>query len=126
MTSVWDHVKGISEKTSYTYNEETAKAFSSYTVNTNFSFFPDTIFLANEANLLGLEGQMHYDFLYYLLEPRKRYSKWFKKVETTKDLEIVMEYYDVNQDKAREFLKVLDSDQVAILSEKINKGGVKK
>jgi len=42
------------------------------------------------------------------------------------DVEVVKEYYAYSNDKARQVLPLLTSDQITILREKVRKGGKRK
>ena len=126
MTTPFDHINAISEKTGYSFDDENTSGYTEHVINTGLSFYPDTIFLVNEANVLGLRGKMHYDFLYYIVDKRKRRSKWFKKLKQEDNLEMVMDFYDVGSEKAKEMMKAMSEDDLKWLSEKTNKGGVKK
>jgi hypothetical protein len=121
--NIFDFIKSINEKTGYLFSEDNQKDYNSHIVNTGFSFFPDTLFLANEANKLGLTGQKHYDFLYYAVDQRKRYSKWHKKLQNEKELEAVSEFFDVSLNKSEDMLKALTSDTITEIQNKMMKGG---
>lgn len=123
--NVFDFIKSINEKTEYLYDEENEKNYAERVINTGLSFFPDTIFLVNEANKYNLTGQMHYDFLYHIVDKRKRFSKWYKKPLKVKDLENVMEYFYVNVEKAQEIMKVLNSEELKEIDERLKIGGTK-
>lgn len=119
----FDFIKNINEKTGdlYTGNE---KDYNEYVINVGLSFFPDTIFLVNEANKYNLTGKKHYDFLYNTIEKRKRYSEWFKKPTNVEELKYVAEYYDVSDEKAKEFLRVLKPSKIEEIKQKMKfKGG---
>jgi hypothetical protein len=60
-----------------------------------------------------------------IVRKRKRFSKW-NKPELVNDVEVIKEYYGYSNDKARQVLPLLTSDQVKILREKVSKGGKRK
>jgi hypothetical protein len=120
--NIFDYIKSINEK-SYVYDEQNEKEYTSHVINIGLSFFSDTIFLVNEANKYNLNGKMHYDFLYYSVEPRKRWSKWFKKEANQEELDNIIEYFDVSMTKAKELRKVLTTDQLSEIKSKLSKGG---
>ena len=55
------------------------KDYSPYLVNKALSYFPDTVLQANQMNLASfIDIQAQYDYLFYTVRKRKRYSKWYK------------------------------------------------
>ena len=102
------------------------KGYSSYMVNKGLSYFNDTALIANEMNrLFHLDNKLQYHFLINIVRKRKRFSKW-NKPELVHDVEVVREYYGYSNDKARQVLPLLTSDQVKTLREKVRKGGKRK
>jgi len=102
------------------------KSYSSYMVNKSLSYFNDTVLMANEMNrLFHLDNKLQYHFLINIIRKRKRFSKW-NKPELINDVEVVKEYYGYSNDKARQVLPLLTSDQIKILREKVSKGGKRK
>jgi hypothetical protein len=102
------------------------KGYSSYMVNKGLSYFNDTALIANEMNrLFHLDNKLQYHFLINIVRKRKRFSKW-NKPELVNDVEVIKEYYGYSNDKARQVLPLLTSDQVKILREKVSKGGKRK
>ena len=99
------------------------KAYVPFTVNRSLSYFNDTILMANEMNKhASLDKKLQYHFLINIVRKRKRFSKW-NKPELVNDVEVVKEYYGYSNEKARQVLPLLSSDQIMNLREKVNKGG---
>ena len=74
--------------------ESPEKAYVPFMVNRSLSFFNDTVLFANEMNrYASLPAKMQYDFYRNALRPRKRFSKWFKALPDTKDIEVIKEHY---------------------------------
>ena len=70
----------------------TEKAYSSYMVNRQLSYFPDTVLAANEMNRNHhLDNRLQFDFFINIIRKRKRFSKWFKP-EQISDLDVVKQY----------------------------------
>lgn len=102
------------------------KGYAPYMVNKSLSYFNDTALMANEMNrLYHLDSKLQYHFLINIVRKRKRFSKW-NKPELVNDVEVVKEYYGYSNDKARQVLPLLTSDQIKILREKVSKGGKRK
>jgi len=120
ITSINDGSKGKNLFADPTVEE---KAYVPFMVNRGLSLFNDTILLANEMNRRAvLPAQAQYDFLRLTVRPRKRFSKWFKK-EDPDDLDTVKKAYNYSNEKAREALKILTSDQIKSIRMTLNPGG---
>jgi len=103
----------------------TEKAYASYMVNRSLSYFPDTILAANEMNRCHhIDNRLQFDFFINIIRKRKRFSKWFKP-EVISDLEVIKEYYGYSNEKARQILSLLSTDQINQLKTKVAKGGRK-
>ena len=102
------------------------KAYVAFMVNRSLSYFGDTVVIANEMNKYHhLDKKLQYDFLINIIRKRKRFSKW-NKPELVNDVEVVKEYYGYSNEKARQALTLLSSDQIMNLREKVFKGGRRK
>ena len=100
------------------------KGYAPWIVNLGLSFFPDTIFHVNEMNRLHhLEKENQFQYLLNSIPKGKRWSAWHKKDKNSDDLELVMEYYGYSIEMAKGALKVLSSEQLKTIKEKLYKGG---
>jgi len=100
------------------------KEYIPHQTNRFFSYFSETIMLANMMNsAYSLPNKMQHDFYYHEVRKRKRWTKWFK-AETSSDLELIKEFYKYNDQKAREALSILSVDQLNDIKRKLNKGGL--
>ena len=103
-------------------DEQSEDAYNAFIVNRAFSYFPDTVMQANEVNRRpDMENKMKYDYLFYGIRPRKRFSKWHKNKED-ETLSLIMQYYKYNRTKALECMKILTIEQIAELKKKFYKG----
>ena len=103
----------------------TEKGYAPYMINRQLSYFPDTVLAANEMNRNHhLDNRLQFDFFINIVRKRKRFSKWHKP-ETVSDLEAVKKYYGYSNDKARQVLTLLNSDQINELKNKVMTGGRK-
>jgi len=107
-----------------TNNDELAeKEYNAFLTNRSLSYFPDTIGYANEMNLYHfLDKKLQYDFFINIVRPRKRFSKWSKKIEND-DLNLIKEYYGYNDQKALHALSILNKNEIEIIKTKLEKGG---
>lgn len=100
------------------------KVYDPFIVNRGLSFFADTILYANEMNRFALlDKKPQFTYLLNSIRPRKRYSKWFKQ-EKIEKLNIVSEYFGYSKSKAKDIINILTDDQIKIIKEKLQKGGM--
>jgi len=101
------------------------KAYSPYMVNRQLSYFPDTVLAANEMNRNHhIDNRLQFDFFINIVRKRKRFSKWFKP-ELISDLDAVKRYYGYSNEKARQVLTLLSTEQINELKNKVARGGRK-
>lgn len=105
-----------------TENDELAqKEYAPYLTNKALSYYTDTILYANEMNRYsGLDNIMQYEYLLHSVRPKKRFTKWSKKVEV-KEVQAIAAYFQVNIKRAEEYYKVLDPAVVKEIVIKIEK-----
>ena len=100
------------------------KAYAPYMVNRQLSYFNDTVLAANEMNLKHhIDNRLQFDFFINIIRKRKRFSKWFKP-EQISDLDVVKKYYGYSNEKARQVLTLLSTEQINELKNKVARGGM--
>jgi len=101
-------------------NDELAEqGYNAFVVNRGLSFFPDTILYANEMNIKHqLDKSLQFDYLINSIRPKKRFSKWHKKI-SNEDFEAVQMYYKCSDSKAETVLKVLTSEQLQCIKDRL-------
>ena len=126
MTNPFQYLNAINtSKQNIMIDDITEKDYNSFMVNRGLSYFQDTILFANEMNSNPhLDNRLQFDFLINIIRKRKRFSKWMKP-ETASDVEVVKEYYGYSNEKARQALTLLTSEQINDLKKKVYKGGRK-
>jgi len=103
------------------------KSYNAFIVNRALSYHIDCILYANQMNMNhGLPGKLQYQYFLNTIRPMKRKFQPWQKQEAIKNLECVKEYFGYSNEKAKEALRILNSDQIAFIKEKIDKGGVNK
>ena len=101
------------------------KEYIPFVVNKCLSYFPDTIFYANQINVRpGLDKKMQYDYLRLSVSKRKRFSKWFKE-EKNDNIKLIQEYYGYSYRRAKEVLGCLTDDNIRTIKDSLKTGGVK-
>jgi hypothetical protein len=99
------------------------KGYNAFLINRSLSYFQDTVSYANIMNQYHhLDNRLQYDFYINIIRQRKRFSKWIKP-ETSEDIEVIMEYYGYSNEKARQALPLLSSEQLKQIRQKVDKGG---
>ena len=101
------------------------KGYNPFIINRALSYFPDTVLAANEMNKHShLDNRLQFDFFINIIRKKKRFSKWFKP-EIVSDLDAVKKYYGYSNQKARQVLTFLSTEQLNELKNKVAKGGRK-
>ena len=99
--------------------------YPSYIVNRCMSGQIDTLMYANEMNIYNqLDNKLQYDFLLYTLRKKKRFSPWIRKEELS-NLELIKKHYKYSDEKAKQVLPLLNDDQLNIIRQRLDTGGVK-
>ncbi len=103
------------------------KAYNKFLTNRALSFHMDCILQANQMNMTpGLDPKLQFDYLLTSIRGYKRpYQKWQKK-DVVENLEAVKKFYNYSSDKAKNALEILSDEQIRIIKETIDPGGVKK
>jgi len=104
-------------------DELVEKEYVPFVVNRCLSFFPDTILQTNEMNFrCHTDKKMQFDFLKGCIRKGNRYSPWIKET-LPGDIDIIKEYFNYDNRKAKEALEILTSEQVEKIRDKLSKGG---
>jgi len=107
-------------------DEYDEQVYQPFLINRSLSYFPDTLFLANEMNIAHrLPVRLQYSFYLHSVRPKKRFAKWIKR-GTEDDVQNVMDYYGLTHDKALEVLKCLTPAEVKELAAGAWREGVSK
>ena len=99
------------------------KKYPAFIVNKCLSAHPDSLFYVNEMNRLNfLDKRLQYDFLINSLSKRKRFAKWMRSTKV-KNIDLIKLYYGFSNEKAKQALDILTSDDIEIIKTKLNTGG---
>ena len=122
----FEYVQAINDtKKDIMVDDIAEKGYNAFMVNRSLSYFNDTVLIANEMNRHShLDSRLQFDFLINIIRKRKRFSKWAKP-QIESDIEVIKEYYDYSNEKARQALSLLSPDQIDGLRKKVSKGGTK-
>jgi hypothetical protein len=99
------------------------KQYNAYIVNRGFTNFEDTILHANEMNQRHeLFPAAQFDYYRAVLRKRKRFSKW-PKADKDVNLDAIQEVYQCNRTVAKQYLKVLNEEQLQSVHDRLVTGG---
>ena len=119
---LFDVVKNISAQ-----NEPvdlTGSEYDVYIINKAFSMFIDTVLHANEMNMRSdVSQKQHYGYLFNSVRKKKRFTPWPKN-NSTDDENLVSKIYKYNQHKTKQVMKLLSEEQLNMLREMYDEGGV--
>jgi hypothetical protein len=120
-----DVIPSILQSKKHVISSENEKDYVPFVVNKALSFHYDCVLQANQMNLIpNTEKLLQYHYLINKVRGyRRQFQKWQKR-ETIEDLESVKEYFNYSNEKAKEALTVLTSDQIIEIRKKLNKGGL--
>jgi len=103
---------------------EEEKDYNAFVINKALSFHYDCVLQANQMNLYpNLPGTIQYHYLLNSIRGYKRPFRPWQKRETIEDLEIVKEYFNYSNEKAKEALVLLNEADMQEIKNKLHKGG---
>jgi hypothetical protein len=101
--------------------------YKPFLINRSLSYQFDCILYVNELNMHhNIPKTLQYQYLLNTIRPMKRKFQAWQKQAVIKDLEYVKEYFGYSDEKAKDALRILTDQQIALIKEKLEKGGVKK
>ena len=108
-------------------DEITEKDYTPFLTNRSLSYHMDCLMFANEMNMRHfVDKKLQNDFLLNTVRSRKRpFAKWAKS-EKSEDIECIKQVYNLSTPKAREILRLLSKEQIQLLKQKIETGGLRK
>jgi hypothetical protein len=107
-------------------DEKDVRLYPAFVVNKCLSYFPDTLFHANEMNCHPwLDSKSQFDFYRLSVRKKKRFSHWIRK-ETEENITVIKEVFGYNDMKSREVLNILSTEDIDNLKAYLNKGGTGK
>ena len=106
-------------------DENTIKSYPPFIINKCLSGHLDSVLFANEMNRYHfLDKDMQYKFYLNILRKRKRFSPWIRK-DKDSDLDIVKSYYGYSNEKARQVMRILSTEQINYMKQRLDIGGKK-
>ena len=106
-------------------DEHIIKSYPPFIINKCLSGHLDSVLFANEMNRYHfLDKDMQYKFYLNILRKRKRFSPWIRK-DKDSDLDNVKSYYGYSNEKARQVMKILSTEQINYMKQRLDTGGKK-
>lgn len=99
------------------------KEYPPFIINRCLSGHLDCILFANEMNKYHfIDKDMQYSFYLNSLRKKRRFSPWLRK-DKISDLDYVKRYYGYSNEKALQALKILSSEQIDFIKQRLDTGG---
>ena len=124
--SPWDFTNSISYNKNNLMEEDPSveKDYLPFIINISMSYFSDTIEHSNNMNMNShLDNKLQYSYYLNSIRPKKRFSKWAKKVDD-ENLDAVVKYFGYNRTRAKEVIKLLSPEKLEEIKGKNEGGGV--
>jgi hypothetical protein len=103
-------------------DELSEKSYAPFLTNKSLSYFTDTLLYANEMNRMHfLDNKLQYEFFLNSIRKKKRFAKW-AKADKNDDLVMVSEYYQISLSKAKEAIRILSTEQLSTIRNKMEQG----
>lgn len=127
-TNPFDYVKSI-QKTKIDLirtaddKDQAIKDYNPFLTNKALSFYLDSVLYANEMNMLShLDKDQQYAYLINTIRSMNRPHTWFKN-EKSDNIDMIMKYYSVNRQRAKETLRFLSEQELKTIISQLNGGG---
>lgn len=123
--SPFDVINHICTSKESDYEDIGDSDYNAFMVNRGLSYFPDTVFPANEMNQrYNLPKKLQYEYLMNSMVKKKRFSRWASN-KKDKEIQLVSEWFGVSLSKAQSIQKLLTKVDIDLIEQKLSKGGVK-
>lgn len=115
----FDWIKSISETKENLLDVYEKNEYNPFIVNKGLSYYIDCLLFSNEMNIRNtLDKDMQYVFLLNGIRKGKRFSPWEKKA-IDNDIKYIKKYYNYNNEKAFQALKILTKSQIEYIKNKL-------
>lgn len=112
------------EKDIDTFTEgEIQKDYKPFIINRMIAQYKELIFFADAMNVSHDISKEHQLFFYNMIIPKKTRRALWNNKSKNRELSIIMQYYNLSQEKADPYLRILTREQINELEERLNIGG---
>lgn len=117
----------VSKKDLLKDDDQAAKEYAPFIVNRGLSLHLDCVLYANEMNLHpSIDKDQQFQYLLNTIRPMKRKFQPWQKSEVDKDIDCVKQYFGYSNEKAKDALRILTTEQIEEIKNIVEKGGVNK
>lgn len=122
-----DIIPSIQQTKKVVITAENERDYVPFVVNRSISFHLDMVMAANQMNLLPTaDPLLQYQYLLHSVRGYKRpFQKWQKR-EDVDNLSLIKDFYGYSNEKAKEALSLLTAEQIKIIKDDMDKGGIKR
>ena len=128
--SLWDHKDNVLfYKELLDEDNPRDSGYTQYMMNRALSMSPRHIKVIQELNRYrGIPDKAHHDYLVIKLPQAKDYSKYLKgkKEASQEELEMIMTYFSVGLNEAREYHSILSTEEMKVIKKKFQAGTMRK
>ena len=120
-----DVIPSIQQTKKVVITTENERDYVPFVVNRSISFHLDMVMAANEMNMNpSTDNLLQYHYLLNTVRAYKRpFQKWQKR-DTIENLDAVKEYYNYSNEKAKDALSLLSTEQIEEIKKSLYKGGL--
>ena len=123
--SPFDLAHDLTSKERYDIEVSESKSYKKFLLNRTLSYHPDVLDFANKMNVRpDLGDKLHYDYMHYSIDKKRRSKKFWSKSKKIEHLEMVKEYFNYSNQKALSALSVLSDSDIINIKDRMFKGGV--
>ena len=120
-TTIWDQIDSILTTKSDVFDSET---YNPWIVNVALSHHLDTVLIANEMNRCShLPTRAQYDFYRGAARKARRPRQKWLKAEKSERLDLISRAYECNNNRAREYSKIISDEQLEMIRLSLSEGG---
>lgn len=102
---------------------EHIREYPAYVINKILAGDISCVMLVNEMNKrYTMSPEMQYKFLLHTVPQKKRYTPFIKKSKD-ENIPLIKEYFNVNTEKAKDYLEALTVEQLQQIKSDLFKGG---
>jgi hypothetical protein len=105
---------------------EIERYYSPFVITKMLATDPDFVVVADLLNNMNLDNKSHFLFLMHVFPKRKLRMPAFPAKVKNEDMELIMEFYNISDTKAVEYLSILSKEQIQIIYDCLNNGGREK
>jgi hypothetical protein len=126
--NIWNITKILANKTEFDESLYKAKKYKQFSINRYFSRSINTVFIAQDADILhnSIPNDIHAHFISSSIPKnmKHRVPNFSKKNDISDIIKLLMNYYQVNQKIAQQYLSIMSPDDIIHFTKLNNKGGL--